>query len=261
MPGLVAIIASSLDTVCKTPYGPLPQMTSDPPSAAADLQPGGADGQADTELRSEIIARRIREAVVAGELAPGERIRQDTFARELGTSRIPVREALRQLESEGLVTLVPHAGARVAQVDGRELQEMYRIREAIEPMLIAESAQHISDEQLAGLREILHEIEASEGEPERWLDADRRFHLAAYEGADMPTAREMVNGFWNRTQHYRRALIVSLPPDRFEIINLEHRLILDALERHSGEGAAAALRTHIGRTRETLLQRSAGSGS
>jgi DNA-binding GntR family transcriptional regulator len=208
-----------------------------------------------SELRSQVVTRRIRDAILSGQLQPGERIAQETLARELGTSRIPVREALGELESEGLVVLVPHAGARVAQVNLAQLEEAYRIREALEPMLLAESAEHLTDEQLTSLRSIAEEIESSVGDPERWLQLDRDFHLSSYAGADLQRAQSIVQDYWNRTQHYRRSLIVALDGHGFDVVHLEHRHILDGLERRSGEDAAAALLTHIRRTRLTLIHR------
>jgi DNA-binding GntR family transcriptional regulator len=207
------------------------------------------------ELRGQLVARRIREAIVGGRLRPGDRVPQDTLAREFGTSRIPVREALAELESEGLVTLVPHAGARVAKVNLAELIEVYRIREAVEPLVIAESAEHLTDGQLSDLRLTVERIEASVGSPESWLQLDRCFHVATYAGAELPRARTIVDGLWNQTQHYRRVLIMALDAKGFEVVHLEHRAILDALERRSGEDAAGALRSHLRRTRETLARR------
>jgi DNA-binding GntR family transcriptional regulator len=208
------------------------------------------------ELRSHVVTRLIRDAILSGKLRPGDRIAQEALARELGTSRIPVREALGELESEGLVVLVPHSGARVAHVNLVELEEVYLIREAVEPMLLAESAAHLTDEQLTRLRVIAEEIEGSVGRPENWLQLDRSFHLSSYAGAELPRARSIVQDFWNRTQHYRRTLILALDAGSFDVVHLEHRQILDALEHRNGEDAASALLTHIRRTRQTLLQRS-----
>src|SRR3954447_23131951 len=138
------------------------------------------------QLRGQLVARRIREAILSGRLLPGDRVPQDTLAREFGTSRIPVREALAELESEGLIALVPHAGARVAKFNVAELEEVYRIREAVEPMVIADSAHRLTDDQLAELRLIIEQIEASVGYTENWLQLDRRFHIATYVGAELP---------------------------------------------------------------------------
>jgi DNA-binding GntR family transcriptional regulator len=222
-------------------------------SAPIDPAPGD---ESVVELRSQVVARRLRDAIVGGRYSPGERLRQEEIAGEMGISRVPVREALRQLETEGLVTLAPHAGATVAQLDPRDLDEIYAIRIALEPMLIAESAGRLDPEQLEHLRELVLEIEASVEVPERWLDLDRRFHVDSFAGAPMPQARELAEGFWNRTQHYRRAHVLGMSRDDLEVVHLEHRLILDALERGNGEDAGAALRTHLRRTREALHRRS-----
>jgi len=163
-----------------------------------------------------------------------------------------VREALRQLENEGLVVLVPHSGARVARLDLAELTEVYRIREAIEPMVIAESAPRLSDAQIAHLGRLVAGIDAAAAEPERWLEIDRRFHLDCYAGASMARVVPMIERFWNTTQHYRRAFITTLDAPHFALVSLEHRLILDALERRDPVDAEERLRSHIRRTRQTL---------
>jgi DNA-binding GntR family transcriptional regulator len=204
------------------------------------------------EPMGQAIARRVRDAILDGRFKPGARIRQEALARQLGVSRIPVREALRQLESEGLVTLVPHSGARVARLDFDEHLELYRIREAIEPMAIAASAPHLSDEQIDELTHLVERIEASADDPQAWLVYDRRFHLASYAAAPLPRVLSMIEEFWNTTQHYRRAYLGTLGPAPLEVVNLEHRLILDALKRRDAADAETRQRSHIRRTRMTL---------
>jgi DNA-binding GntR family transcriptional regulator len=222
---------------------------------ANDTSEARPDGGGVVELRGDLAARHLREAIVGGRFEPGERLRQAEIAAEMGISRVPVREALRQLEIEGLVTLSPHAGARVAQLEVGELDELYMMRIALEPMLIAQSAPRLTESQIAQLRELMEEIEGAAGQPERWLDFDRRFHIGTFAGADLPRVRDLVEGFWNRTQHYRRAHVLGLTERDLEIVHLEHRLILDAIERGDGEDAGSALRTHLRRTREALHQR------
>jgi DNA-binding GntR family transcriptional regulator len=202
---------------------------------------------------SELILEGVRQLILRGELKPGERIRQEALASEYGVSRIPVREALRQLENEGLVSLVPHSGARVARVDLNECVELYRLREAIEPIVLAASVPNLTQEQIADLRERMRAIEDAAGDVHAWLAEDRMFHLATYRGADMPRAMRMVESFWNQTQQYRRAYVGHLTPDRLEIVHLEHRLILDAIERGDAEDAGERQRQHIRRTRVGLL--------
>jgi DNA-binding GntR family transcriptional regulator len=218
---------------------------------AARARPDG-DGY---EPISNTILRGVRELILDGRLQPGERIRQEQLASEYGVSRIPVREALRQLENEGLVTLVPHSGARVARVVFVECVELYRMREALEPVVLAASVALLDDEQIAGIRRQLEAVEGAAGDPQRWLALDRDLHLATYAAAPWPRALKLVEGFWNQTQQYRRAYIAELPPERIEIVHLEHRLILDAIERRDGDDAGERQRQHIRRTRVGLLER------
>ena len=209
------------------------------------------------EPLGQLATRYLRDAILAGRLRAGARIRQEAIAQELGTSRIPVREALHQLESEGLVSLVPRSGARVAKLDFAEYSELYRIREQLEPLAIAESAPRLSDADLAMLRDLMLQIEAT-NDPAVWLDLDRRLHLASYAAAPMPRLLRLIEGFWNSTQQYRRAFYaaVASPADAaggtLPVTHLEHRLLVDALERRDAEDAQSILRLHIRRTRVTL---------
>lgn len=218
---------------------------------AAATVAGGAP--VDYEPMGDAIARRIREAILGGSLAPGARIRQEALARQLGVSRIPVREALRLLEAEGLLLLTPRSGARVAHLDFDEHLELYRLREALEPIAIAESVPHLTPERLGQLRELLDRIDGASEDPLTWLHYDRAFHLATYADAPLPRLRRLIEGFWNTTQQYRRAFLLTLDARGVALVNAEHRLILDALERGDAGDAEQRQRVHIRRTRVTLM--------
>ncbi len=209
------------------------------------------------EPLGQAIASRLRDAILDGHLPPGTPIRQEALAQRLGTSRIPVREALRQLESEGMLTLVPHSGARVARLDLSEHIEVYRIREALEPMAIAESAKALSDAQLVELRDLVELIEASQGDLQAWIRHDRTFHLLSYAAAPFPRLLRMIHGFWNTTQQYRRAHVSTFTDQTYNIIHMEHRMILEALERHDPVDAEERQRSHIRRTRIELTAHAA----
>ncbi|MEZ5076953.1 MAG: GntR family transcriptional regulator [Solirubrobacterales bacterium] len=204
----------------------------------------------------QLIARRLREAILSEDLPPGTRIRQAPVAAEYGTSRIPVREALAQLETEGLVTLTPHSGARVARFDIGEHVELYRIRELLEPLAVGESARLLSDEEIAELGRKAERIERSAGEPAAYLVADREFHLATYAAAPMTRLLEMIDSLWNQTTHYRRAYLrLVREADRdVDLGYLEHRLLLDSLARRDAETAAELVRMHLRRTRVRITE-------
>lgn len=196
------------------------------------------------------VTQQLREAIVDGRLKPGAPVRQEAVAREFGTSRIPVREALSQLENEGLVTIVPHCGARVARLDFDECLEIYKIRERIEPLAFAESVGRLTDDQLRRLEELAAQIESSQGQ-KAWIDIDRRFHLCCYEGAPPRLAR-MIVGFWHATQKYRRILTPVLSPEDFDAYHREHRLMVTALAQGNASAGESLVRMHIERSRTRL---------
>jgi DNA-binding GntR family transcriptional regulator len=198
----------------------------------------------------ELIVRELRDEILDGRLRPGERIHQQAVAGRFGTSRQPVREALRQLQNEGLVVVLPNAGARVARLDPDELVEVYLLRERLEPLAIERSAPHLPAERLAELRAEVEWMERNppEGREAEWLAHDRAFHMASFAGARSPRLLAIVATLWNVAEQYRRAYL-SLRYGSIEPTLLEHRLLLDALERGDGEDAARTLEMHIRRTR------------
>ena len=199
--------------------------------------------------------RALRQAIVDGVLTPGERIYQEMIAEQLGLSRLPVRDALRQLESEGLVRLVPNSPARVAELDAAEFSEIYEMREQLEPLAVARSAPNLTDEQLHRLQWLFDEINDSWDDAERILKLDRDFHLLSMQAARMPRLLRLVEDFWNSSQHFRRAYRETLSADDIEVIRSEHFLLLDALKERDGEQAARVVANHIRRTRMRLAGR------
>lgn len=211
-----------------------------------------ASSDANGEPMTAIAARFLRQKILDGEMNPGERITQDAVARRLGISRLPVREALRELASEGLVTIQPDVGARVAKVDPRELVEVYQMREAIEPMAVAEGARRITPELLETLRGYLDESEAHARKQDwaQYSRFDRLFHGTLFDLADMPHVRRVIEGLWVTSHQYRR--VYALLPQRLEVSAVEHRLLLDALERGAADDASAIHLVHIRRVRHAL---------
>ena len=206
-----------------------------------------------SSVASHRIAEVLSQRILSGELGPGARIKQDDLATEFRASRIPVREALRILDSRGLVRLKANTGAWVSDMNLRDLNLNYRIRERIEPMLLEESVPHLSDDQLEHMRRLQGEIEAGD-DVEQFLTLDREFHWASYGGADAPQLCGMVERLWDTTQHYRRAFTRVAGHDRTWIINSEHRLLIEAAASRDLDTASAVLAMHISRTRLELLK-------
>ncbi len=197
------------------------------------------------------IASYVRDLILRDELKPGDRIRQEDIADRTGASRLPVREALRILEAEGLVAHERHKGARVPSLSMHELDVVYRMRERLEPVALAESLLQLTDDDVARLAGIQEQIEANT-DLGRFIELDRDFHLGSYAGCHIEPLNAIVTRLWNSTQHYRRAYVALGGQKRMWIVNSEHRLLLDALERRNSTDAEQVLEGHIRRTRVEL---------
>jgi DNA-binding GntR family transcriptional regulator len=197
------------------------------------------------------IANHLRSAILRGTIGPGERVRQEDIAQQLGASRLPVREALQMLVAEGLVEHEPNKGARVPWLSMHEVDVMYRMREQLEPLALAESLPSLAPADLFRLDEIQAEIEAG-ADVAQFLELDREFHLRTYSACGIEQLTSTVTRLWNSTQYYRRAFMHLTGPDRRWVVNAEHRLLLDAIERRDETDASRFLAGHIRRTRIEL---------
>lgn len=204
-------------------------------------------------VASQRIAEEIRERILNGTLAPGTRIIQDELAEELRTSRLPVREALRILQSRGLVTLRANQGAWVASMDRRECELSYKIRERVEPLLLTESAPRLSEDDIAELTRLQDRIEQAH-DVEEFLVLDRELHWATYRRHHAEELAAIVARLWDTTQHYRRAFTRLTGERRRWIICSEHRLLIEALRDRDHTSAERILELHIRRTRVELVQ-------
>ena len=204
-----------------------------------------------SSVASQRIADRLREKILTGRLAPGARIIQDELAEELNTSRLPVREALRIVASQGLITLRANQGAWVTTMDMRECDLTYRIRERLEPLLLSESAPELTDDDIAEMAELQDRIEQTE-DVEDFLVLDHRLHWTVYRHHDAEELASIVARLWDTTQHYRRAFTRLAGERRRWIINAEHRLLIQALREHDHRSAEQVLELHIRRTRVEL---------
>jgi DNA-binding GntR family transcriptional regulator len=201
-----------------------------------------------------VVARRLHDRIVDGTLPPGAPIRQEAVAREFGVSRLPVREALRQLENEGLVVLRPHSGARVAVLDFEECLTIYKIRERLEPLAFSESIEHLGEERIAEVLRAAERIETLTADHAAWLAADRAFHLACYAGIPTPRLLQTIVSYWNTTQHYRRVLLSTFTERDFQLAHDEHRLIVDALVNGDVRRGEDILRIAMERSRLRLMR-------
>lgn len=202
-------------------------------------------------VASQRVAEHLRTMILNGELTPGTRIRQEDVATRLGASRLPVREALRILASEGLAVLKSNSGAWVSKLDMNECEDVYKIRERVEPLALSESIPNLSADAIARMDEIEQEIENTT-DVDRFLSLDRELHLTTYGGCKIEQLHAMAHRFWNTTQHYRRAYAHLIDTTGWQLIHSEHRLIIDAIKRAEVVDAERYLAGHIRRTRLAL---------
>ena len=207
-------------------------------------------------VASHRIAESLRTAILDGSYRPGERIRQEDVAARSGASRIPVREALRMLAAEGLVTLVANSGAWVTRLTMAECTETYLIRERLEPLLLRTSMPRLGEAETGRLAELTEAMEAAGTDVDAFLRADREFHLSSYAGAAPGETWQIIHRMWNTTQHYRREFtkraVRGESGGGLDVTHLEHRLLLDCVRRQDPDDAERVLVTHIRRTRLEL---------
>jgi len=190
-------------------------------------------------------ADAIRERILRGHYPEGQPLRQDAIGAELGVSRIPVREALRQLEVEGLVTFNPHRGAVVSTLSLKQIRELFELRADIEGDLIVRAVPHMSDEDDARAEEILdaYEVALQAGQVGVWGALNWQFHSTLYAPADRGLTMSIVDKLHQHSDRYlRMQLALTHGENR---ARHEHRAILAAAKKRDGAKAARLLRDHI----------------
>lgn len=190
-----------------------------------------------------MVADVLREAILRGILVAGQQLRQDEIARELGVSHIPVREALRQLEAEGLVRLRPYRGFEVSELSPEEVEELYEIRIPLECQALRLALPHLTDEDLARAERILDAIDA-EGDPSAWSELNTEFHAVLYAPSRRQRLLNLIRTLRTNVDRYLRLYISVM--QRKQYSQREHRKILEAVRRRDAAGAVAALEEHLG---------------
>ena len=140
----------------------------------------------------------------------------------------------------------------MSSINLAECQEIYLIRERLEPLALGQAIEHITPETLERLGELATEMENSHA-VEDFVDLDRQFHLLSFQGTGMQTLLKMVERLWNTTQHYRRAYVQLIGSDGLKETHLEHRLLLATIRRRDRRSAEEVLGMHIRKTRLSLL--------
>lgn len=205
-----------------------------------------SEAPAPYRTKQEFAYRRLREAIMRCELAPGQRLVIDEIARRLRVSAMPVREALHLLQSEGLVVNVPHVGATAAPIAPESVQEVFTILEGLEIVATRAAVPRLGPQDVAELDGLLGSMDDAllGGAHERWSELNSRFHVAISDATGMPLLREMterVLAQWDRVRrHYFDGVLVR----RAETAQREHHEMAAAMKAGDVGGAEAVVRRH-----------------
>jgi DNA-binding GntR family transcriptional regulator len=203
---------------------------------------------------SEVIAASLRSDIACGKIKPGTALRQENLAERFAVSRIPVREALLHLESEGLVDVFPNRGAFVSRLSADAINEITDLRVLIECDLMLQAAGRFEAKGLAILKAAEKQVRLSANTP-NWVEFDRTFHAALYAPAAKP--RQLALALSLRRELERYKSIYSRLPKQKNMWLADHRRIVAACSRRDAAAAADALREHIQSAGRFLVEKAA----
>lgn len=196
------------------------------------------------------VAGALRRRLLTGDIKPGTRLSQSNLARDYGVSRIPVRDALQTLASEGLLDL-SGTTAVVRGLSIAELQELYELRQAIEPMLTRVAVPSVGLAEVTTMTALAEQMEAGPS-PEEWLSANARFHAVVYTKGSRPRMVQLTEQLRRLTDRYLY-LHVGVFGDVGHL-HAEHRRILDAIRRGDANAAAELTLEHLATSHEFILR-------
>jgi DNA-binding GntR family transcriptional regulator len=212
----------------------------------------GIPAQAHLSL-DENIARSLRDSILVGDLLPGARLRQEQLAAHFQVSRIPIREALQQLEAEGLIQFAPRRGARVAVLSSAEIKEMFEMRAALEGLLIEKAVPELTEDDFAAAETLLRKME-NIGSYKRWVEMNGEFHEGLYRAANRPLILAQVERLRNNAGRYIRLNVATFR--KHDVAAREHAQILKACIDRDGPLASTLVKAHllrVGSQLEALL--------
>lgn len=194
----------------------------------------------------------IREAILSGKYHRNDELREMTLAKELGVSRTPIREALRQLELEGLVNIIPNKGAYVVGITDKDIRDIYEMRSMLEGLCARWATDNISKEDLEALEEI-NDLSVFSAEREKYdkvLELDNRFHQVLYRAAKSRMLDKTLSDFHHYLEHLRKQTLSS--PERVHASIEEHKAIVQALKARDAKQAELLANAHIKKTMDNI---------
>jgi DNA-binding GntR family transcriptional regulator len=219
---------------------------SNNPSQSINTKKGLLVRKTSVELVEEILRKRI----MLCELAPGAAIRQEDLAKELGVSRVPIREALRTLCSEGLVEIIVHKGTFVSKISIQQVQELYDLRLRLEPWLFEIATAYHTEVDMSHLENIVKEM--LDADESKWSELNWEFHKRLYLASNHSMALNIVNALNEKTRRYLCLQVINRPI-RMQA-NTEHLELIEIYRNHQSQKANQAMAQHISGAASQLIE-------
>jgi DNA-binding GntR family transcriptional regulator len=203
----------------------------------------------------DVVFENLREAIVEGKVKPGQRLMEVQLAEQLGVSRTPVREAIRKLELEGLVIMLPRKGAYVANMSLKDIIDVLEIRASVEGLAASLASERISPEDIKKLEAILKDFEqsAAGSDVETLLKKDVEFHECIFKATKNKKLHQLINSLWEQVYRFRVTYISDY--DSTVDIARDHKLILDAIKKGDNEMAKKHATEHIEKIEHFMIER------
>ncbi len=204
----------------------------------------GGDNPDKYSLRGMVFAK-IRENILSGKYVEDEELKEIAIGQELGVSRTPVREALRQLELEGLVKIIPNKGAFVAGISNKDIHDIYMIRSYLEGLCARWACENVTKEQLEKMEEAIYlsEFHTKKQNYDQVVEMDSRFHELMYQSCGSKILGHLLRDYHQYVHSIRKVTLAD--PSRAMNSNSEHSAILDAIVNHDGDTAERLAHDHI----------------
>lgn len=202
----------------------------------------------------DVVFNTLRQAILTGELKPGERLMEIHLADKLGVSRTPVREAIRRLELEGLVTMLPRKGAQVAHITEKNMSDVLEVRLVLDELAVVLACERITDDEIAQLNEACDKFEKAidSGQIRDITSADVAFHDIIFNASRNMRLSQIVNNLAEQMYRYRFEYIKD--SSGWQSLIHEHRIITDAISKRDSETASKAIHLHVKNQENSILR-------
>lgn len=202
----------------------------------------------------DLVFDYMKEAIITGKLKPGERLMEVQLAERLGVSRTPVREAIRKLELEGLVVMVPRKGAYVADLNAKDLLNVLEVRSSLEGLAASLAAERITDEELEKLKSIVEEfrVKMDEGDLEALIRLDKEFHDLIFAASRNDKLIQIMNNLQEHVHRFRVKYITE--GKKAKRIYQEHKKIAELIEQRDANGARKWAEKHVRNFQEEVVR-------